>query len=136
LVPPTRTFTDRVDLPLGGITLEIHALPGHTLDSVVGYIPEWQTLLAGDSVESPLPFLYPESPVEQWIQGLEAWAEVLGQGPTTVIPSHGALGGTELLLANVQYLKDLLGGREPKLPGDVSRFYRDTHANNRSIFAA
>jgi len=136
LVPPTRTFGDRLDLELGGITLEIHALPGHTPDSVVGYIPEWRTLLAGDSVESPLPFLYPESPLEAWVRGLEKWAKVLEEGSAAVIPSHGILGGPELLRANVRYLRDIQGGREPDLPGELSPFYRDTHANNRSMFGA
>ena len=117
LVPPTRTFGDRLDLELGGITLEIHALPGHTPDSVVGYIPEWRTLLAGDSVESPLPFLYPESPLEAWVGGLEKWARVLEEGPASVIPSHGILGGPELLHANVRYLRDIQGGRESYIYG-------------------
>lgn len=134
LIPPTRTFGHRLDLELGGVEMEIHALPGHTHDSVVAYLPKWRTLLAGDSVESPLPFLYPESPVEKWIQGLEEWAERFGPDPGVVIPAHGPLGGTELLQANIQYLRDLLEGREPLLPGEMSRFYRDTHANNRSIF--
>jgi len=135
LLPPTRTFSDRLDLELGGLTLELHALPGHTPDSVVGYLPEWRVLLAGDCVESPLPFLYPESPLDEWIRGLEEWAETLseGSGEAVVIPSHGAVGGPGLLRSNARYLKDLRAGRDPDLPRDLSPFYRDTHANNRSF---
>ncbi len=51
LFPPTRTFRDILTLQLGEITLELHPLPGHTPDSVVGWIPEWGVLLAGDAVE-------------------------------------------------------------------------------------
>jgi len=145
LVPPTRTFEDRFTLDLGDLTLELHALPGHTSDSIVGFIPEWGVLLAGDAVEDPLPFLNPESGIEEWIRGLETWAPVLELETTgsptlepavahpTVIPSHGSPGGPELLRANAAYLRSLASDLEPVLPPELSRFYRETHATNRRL---
>lgn len=145
LIPPTRTFPDRTLLDLGGITLELHHLPGHTPDSVVGFIPEWGVFLAGDAVETPLPFLNEGSPAEVWARGLEGWlatlevwmerspdrAEALYPPSPRVIPSHGPMGGPELLANNVRYLRALLKGEDPVLPAELSPFYAQTHAVNR-----
>lgn len=160
LVPPTRSFRNRLTLDLGGVTLELHSLPGHTPDTIVGCLPEWGVLLGGDAVEAPLPFLNPGSPVKAWAGKLETWAKalddwnqpfhetasILEQGratpglpastppfPPIVIPSHGPVGGTGLLRANARYLRDLADGREPELPGELTAFYRETHAANRVL---
>ncbi|MGW8266821.1 MAG: MBL fold metallo-hydrolase [Longimicrobiales bacterium] len=165
-VPPTRTFRNRLTLDLGGVTLELHSLPGHTPDTIIGYLPEWGALLGGDAVEAPLPFLNPGSPVKAWAEKLETWAEALddwnpsrheralapeqgragpeGRTPPDllassppvlplVIPSHGPLAGTGLLRANARYLRDLAAGKEPELPGELTAFYRETHAANRVL---
>jgi glyoxylase-like metal-dependent hydrolase (beta-lactamase superfamily II) len=135
LMPPTRTFKERLTLDLGALTLEMHHLPGHTPDTAVGFIPEWGVFLAGDAVETPLPFLNPGSPIRVWAERLEEWAEVLdGEAePPVVIPSQGTIGGPELLLANAKYLRDLAAGRDPGIPGDLSPFYTATHTRNRTL---
>lgn len=177
LVPPTRTFRERLDLDLGGVTLELHSLPGHTPDTIVGVLPEWGILLGGDAVEDPLPYLNAGVFLEEWAEGLEGWAgrldqwgrtangvdpvperatgvdpvrgalkgmvsghppapeSALAQSPPSplVIPAHGSIGGTGLLLANARYLRDLAAGREPELPTGLTPFYRDTHAANRGL---
>lgn len=157
LLPPTRTIREVLGLELGGITLELHPLPGHTPDSLVGFIPQWGVLLAGDSVETPLPFLNPGSPAGPWADSLERWAAVLegwkpGEGREgletsretagapvaglplpAVLPSHGPLGGPELLRTNARYLRDLLAGREPSLPAGMTPFYRRTHTDNLAL---
>jgi hypothetical protein len=165
LVPPTHTFREQLDLDLGGVTLELHSLPGHTPDTIVGVLPEWGILLGGDAVEDPLPYLNAGVFLEEWAEGLEGWARTLDQwgraangidpvpgaangigsghppAPESslaqpppsplVIPAHGSIGGTGLLLANARYLRDLAAGREPELPTGLTPFYRDTHAANR-----
>lgn len=158
LSPPTRLIKERLQLDLGSITLELHPLPGHTSDSIVGWVPEWGVLLAGDAVEAPIPFLNPDSPLELWIQGLEGWVHRLrdwvgqvtetratenratgglppapaSEAPPTplVLPAHGPLSSTDLLLSNVSYLRALAEGREPLVPTGLTPFYRDTHAAN------
>jgi len=135
LIPPTRSFRKELALDLGGITLELHALPGHTLDSIVGFIPEWGILLAGDSVETPLPFLNPGSPLEGWTRDLDGWATRLEKREkgVLVIPSHGRIGGPELLRENANYLKDICSGRPPDIPEVLDAFYRETHQNNLAL---
>ncbi len=153
LVPPTRIFGSGsaaecgglppggegrgaseagATLSLGGATLELHPLPGHTADTVVGWVPEWGIFLAGDAVETPLPFLNQGSPIQEWAVRLEVWARRLERFRMAplVVPAHGPVGGPELLRDNAGYLRELLAGREPKVASDLTPFYRDTHRAN------
>lgn len=128
LIAPTTTFQAEASLDLGGVTLTLHHLPGHTEDCIVGFIPEWGILLAGDTVETPLPVVPADSPLDQWIATLETWAQ--DQRVQTVIPAHGVIGGRELIERNLAYLRALREGRLPDVPGDLDDFYRETHAAN------
>ncbi len=128
LVPPTRTFRERVAFHLGDLTLELHALPGHTPDSIVGFVPEWGALLAGDAVETPLPFVNDAAAVPGWIAGLGPWGRDPGVG--TVIPAHGPIGGVDLLDRTADYLRTIATGGDPRLPEGLPAFYRETHQRN------
>jgi glyoxylase-like metal-dependent hydrolase (beta-lactamase superfamily II) len=128
LVPPTVTFEREHRLDLGGLTLELRALPGHTPDSLVGLVPELGILLAGDAVETPLPLLGPEGDPIGWIQDLEAWAG--DERVELVVPSHGEIGGCDLLRRTAGYLSNLTKGvLEPPL-GELDAFYKDAHQRN------
>jgi glyoxylase-like metal-dependent hydrolase (beta-lactamase superfamily II) len=129
LVPPTLPMIeDEFELTLGNVSLFLHHLPGHTLDCIVGFIPEWGILLAGDAVETPLPVINADSPVEKWIAELQRWEN--DARVQHVIPAHGKIGGRELLRQNINYLQDLLAGIAPNIPADLDDFYRETHQNN------
>jgi len=138
LSPPTRTFEAELELDLGGVSLELRRLQGHTPDTIVGFIPQWNVLLAGDAVETPLPFLNPGSPIQSWIEMLKAWAERMDSAPepATVIPSHGVVGGTGLLRSTVCYLEDILAGQDPREGRELPPFYQETHGMNLKIAAA
>jgi len=135
LKPPTRTLEDPESMDLGGMTVVLEPFPGHTQDSLVGFIPELGILLAGDAAESPLPFLNPDSPIEVWLRNLDRWAERLEAHPGRgrVVPAHGPVAGPELLRANARYLRDLLEGRPSSLPRSLSPFYQETHKNNVAL---
>lgn len=128
LVPPTVTFSGRFELELGGATLELHALPGHTPDCLVGWIPEWGVLLAGDTVETPLPVVNDGAAVEGWIDALAPW--LVDERVERVVPSHGRLGGRGLLADTMRYLQGLARGEAPADPGAAMPFYRETHLQN------
>ncbi len=128
LVPPTRVFRNTLSIELGGATLELHHLPGHTQDSVVGWIPEWGAWLAADAVETPLPIVNDGVAVQGWIDELTRWAHV--DGLTHVIPSHGRLGGRELIAETVSYLRSLMHGVDEPPGGEMQSFYTDTHSRN------
>jgi glyoxylase-like metal-dependent hydrolase (beta-lactamase superfamily II) len=129
LIPPTATFDTQMSLDLGGVTLELHHLPGHTRDCCVGFIPEWGLLLAGDVVETPLPVVEEDSPLQLWVAALERWeAETRIK---TVIPAHGPIGDRSLLTRNISYLRGLSdGSATTSLPTEMSPFYVSTHAQN------
>lgn len=125
LVPPTALFQETLMLDLGDISLTLAHLPGHTADCIVGLIAEWGILLAGDTVETPLPFLNPDSSRSRWIEGLEVWAS--DPRVQHVIPAHGDCGGPTLLRRTIAYLRDL---PHSAVPADLDDFYRETHAEN------
>jgi glyoxylase-like metal-dependent hydrolase (beta-lactamase superfamily II) len=129
LVPPTLPMLEKeFELTLGNISLHLHHLPGHTHDCIVGFIPEWGILLAGDAVEIPLPVINADSPLEKWLAELQRWES--DPAVQHVIPAHGAIGGRELLRQNIDYLQNLLAGITPALPENLDAFYRKTHQNN------
>ncbi|MGH7597769.1 MAG: MBL fold metallo-hydrolase [bacterium] len=128
LAPPTLTIEDEFELTLGNISVHLHYLPGHTLDCIVGFIPEWGILLAGDTVETPLPVINADSPIEKWIAGLQKWEN--DTRVQHVIPAHGRIGGRELLRQNIDYLQNLRAGIPPDVPDDLDDFYRETHEKN------
>ncbi len=128
LVPPVETFERDCTIDLGGITLALHHLPGHTPDCIVAFIAERGVLLAGDTVETPCPVVPRESPLETWAAELRRWGA--DQRVLTVIPAHGPIGGREILRQNVEYLEGLMSGHPVEPRGPLTPFYRDTHAQN------
>lgn len=131
LVPPEITFDECYTLDLGGLTVELHHLPGHTPDSIVGYVSEWGLLLAGDAVEWPVPTVPAGAPIQCWIDELKRWAGC--PGLTDVWPSHGPLGGKERLLDTIAYLDALLGRRPFEVPEEMTPFYSAAHRENRRL---
>jgi glyoxylase-like metal-dependent hydrolase (beta-lactamase superfamily II) len=128
LVPPTRTFGRAITLHLGGIDLELEVLPGHTPDCLVGFVPEWGLLLAGDTVETPLPVVNEGAAVAAWVEGLARW--LADPRVAQVVPSHGRVGGRELIGQTLDYLRSLTHGGDPPESSHASPFYRETHLRN------
>ena len=128
LIPPAQMLEEFLSLDLGGVTMELHHLPGHTLDCLVGFVPEWGLLLAGDTVETPLPVVNADSPVQEWLAGLRRWAD--DARVQTVVPSHGTVGGREIIQHNIDYLQSLLNGAPTASLQELSPFYYETHEEN------
>jgi len=128
LIPPTLTFDRELTLALGNLTISLHHLPGHTKDCIVGFIHEHGLLLAGDAIETPFPVVNAGSPLDAWIAALRNWER--NDRVKHVIPSHGTVGGKELIRQNIDYLEKLKSGSAVRLPDDVDDFYRKTHLEN------
>ncbi len=126
LVPPTVTFGDELDVDLGGLTVQLRHLPGHTEDCLVAFTPELNLLLTGATVEWPCPCVPAECDLTRWIEGLRFWR---AQPRLRVVPSHGPEGGVELLERTMAYLDGLRQGRPIAMP-DMSEFYARTHREN------
>jgi glyoxylase-like metal-dependent hydrolase (beta-lactamase superfamily II) len=128
LVPPTRSFSGALELDLGRLSVRLEALPGHTPDCLVAWIPAWGVLLAGDTVETPLPFVNDGDAVGMWIEGLRRWTRE--PALTCVVPAHGDVGGVEVVNETLHYLKALLAGAPLPVPDGAPAFYRRTHEDN------
>jgi len=128
LQPPTITFQESVSINLGGLTIELSFLPGHTEDCIVAFLPESGVALMGDTIETPFPVVEQASPIPEWIHRLQGWAQ--NKRVTTVIPSHGPIGGRELITQTIDYLEKLQAGEEIDVPDHLTDFYRETHQSN------
>lgn len=131
IVPPTITFSAFMDIDLGGLTLSIHHLPGHTADEAVVHIPEASVLLAGDAAEWPIPTT-DDGPLRSWADTLRQWA--LRGDVHTVVPSHGPVSDAQLLRDNAQYLDALV--TDPAVrwePPAVMPFYQEAHRKNAAV---
>ena len=135
LFAPTRTFTGWVGIDLGGVTVRVEHLPGHTGDCTVAWIPEWGVLLAGDTVETPLPVVEDAAAIGGWLERLGRWARE--PGLECVVPSHGHTGGPDVIAETIVYLDTLRRGGPWSLPGGTAPFYLRTHEENvRRVGAA
>ncbi len=128
LIPPDIIFDRDYHLDLGDLSLQLHLLPGHTPDSIVGFVPEHGLLFAGDTVETPLPCVPPCCPIDEWIASLERWLNE--PRLSTVIPAHGEIGGKEIIARTIGYLRDLACGKQPLDLESLPFFYRETHLEN------
>jgi glyoxylase-like metal-dependent hydrolase (beta-lactamase superfamily II) len=127
LIPPSLVFEKELELDLGGMTLKLQHLPGHTQDAIVGFIPELGILLGGDVVEDPFPVFNLGNSLKGWIEGLKQWAA--DEKVKIVIPAHGSVNSSILLDHNIQYLEGLIDGTS-LLPEGLVPFYLDTHRAN------
>ena len=128
LIPPNEVFDEKMVLNLGGVTVVLRHLPGHTRDCCVAFVPERGLLLMGDTAETPFPVVPPDGPLDRWIAGLERWER--DPRVQTVVPAHGAIGGREILKENTRYLRGLLDGHPVEVPRTLTDFYRTTHESN------
>jgi glyoxylase-like metal-dependent hydrolase (beta-lactamase superfamily II) len=128
LVAPDAVFDLETTVDLGSMTLELRHLPGHTPDTIVGFVPERGLLLMGDAAETPFPVVPTDSPLAAWIDGLERWKR--DPRVRTVVPAHGPIGGVDILEKNLRYLRALLEGRPLPVTEPLTDFYRKTHEAN------
>jgi glyoxylase-like metal-dependent hydrolase (beta-lactamase superfamily II) len=127
LVPPSITFEKELELDLGGMTLTLYHLPGHTQDAIVGFIAELGVLLGGDAIEDPFPVFNQGNSLKGWIEGLKKWAG--DERVKLVVPSHGKVSSSILIDQNIRYLEGLIEGTS-YIPQGLVPFYLDTHREN------
>ncbi|MDH4271919.1 MAG: MBL fold metallo-hydrolase, partial [Candidatus Aminicenantes bacterium] len=88
---PNVTFTDRMSLDLGDLTLDLYSFPGlHTKGDILVHIPEEKVLCVGDMINDGwLPPLSKEAATNPAYL-LQTWKEVLERGPDirNVLPGH------------------------------------------------
>lgn len=104
LTQPTLTFSDKLRIDGGDLTLELIPAPGHCADQVVVWIPELACLLAADALEFPFP--YSESPAE-YPTMLATLRKLAALEPRVVLPCHGGTTEATLIEQNIAYFARL-----------------------------
>ena len=117
LVAPTLTFSERITLDGGDLTLELFPTPGHSSDHISVWIPEIQTILAADTAEHPIPYAAPDGSIRQLEQDLEYLKSF---NPKIVLPCHGGTTEPTLTNQNLRYFKTLHEKIKAALPLDSS----------------
>ena len=87
LVLPTRTFSGRLDLDVGGRTVElIEVGPAHTKGDSIAHVPDAKTVYTGDILFiGGAPIVW-AGPLENWIAACDLIASL---DVETVVPGHG-----------------------------------------------
>jgi glyoxylase-like metal-dependent hydrolase (beta-lactamase superfamily II) len=98
---PTITFGDRLTYSDEPETVHLIHTPGHSEDSLVVFLAGARLLLAGDTLEWPLPNFAQRDGKNVWIHTLRQ----LKQLPVDlIVPSHGAATGRAIIDANESYV--------------------------------
>ncbi|TQE33202.1 MBL fold metallo-hydrolase [Streptomyces ipomoeae] len=105
LTPPTRTFTGRLDVPVGDLTVElIEVGPAHTAGDLIVHVPDSGLVCAGDVL------FIGDVPVH-WAGPLEgviaACQRILDLHPRVVVPGHGPLVGPAKVRQYMEYVAEV-----------------------------
>jgi cyclase len=85
--PPTRTFDGRLELDVGGRTVElIEVGPAHTRGDTIVHVPQTRTVFTGDILFiNGTPIVW-AGPLSNWIAACDL---MLGMDVDVVVPGHG-----------------------------------------------
>lgn len=89
LTPPTRTFSSRLELDVGGRAVElIEVGPAHTSGDLIVWVPDARVVFAADVVFSGTTPVMWAGPVENWLRALDTIAAL---DPVAIVPGHGPI---------------------------------------------
>ena len=104
VTPPTIVFKDEMEIFLGGYSLRLIHVRGHTDGDLFIYIKELKTLITGDLVvHKKIPDMS-DAYIEDWISAMNKLGNLDAE---IYIPGHGDPGGKPVLLAMRHYLFNL-----------------------------
>jgi glyoxylase-like metal-dependent hydrolase (beta-lactamase superfamily II) len=100
---PTRTFSGRLSLDVGGTAVElIEVGPAHTAGDVLIHVPSARTVFTGDIVfNGGTPIIW-EGPVSGWLAACDV---LTGLDVDTVVPGHGPVGDKDSVHEAATYLR-------------------------------
>jgi glyoxylase-like metal-dependent hydrolase (beta-lactamase superfamily II) len=104
LVPPTKFFTARTELDVGGRTVVLHHFgPAHSFADTVVHVPDVDVVFAGDLVEVPelTDESFGDGDVTNWPDVLD---RLLALEPAVVVPGHGYPVGKDFVAAQREAL--------------------------------
>jgi cyclase len=103
---PNIVFSERLDLHVGDIDLELTFQPGHTANSLIAWLPADGVIFTGDIVcEAGLPS-FQDSRVANWFDAIDA---VSAYDFTVLIPGHGQVADRSVLDQYRQQGREVVG---------------------------
>lgn len=120
LVPPTRTFSGRLDLDVGGRAVElIEVGPAHTKGDTIAFVPDAKTVYTGDILFiGGAPIVW-AGPLENWIAACDLIASL---DVETVVPGHGPVTDKTGVAQVRDYLSFVLREAEGRQAAGVDAF--------------
>ncbi|HEY0186443.1 MAG TPA: MBL fold metallo-hydrolase [Cellulomonas sp.] len=115
---PAITFTDALDLTLGGTTLTLIAMSGHTPNTIVVLDTEAGVLFSGDDVCSASLPSFQEARVAEWLASLD---RIDALDFDTLVPGHGELRDHRFVGEFRQWMLDLVGRVEDEVRRGTER---------------
>ena len=101
---PNLVFKEEMEIFVGGYSLRLMHVRGHTDGDVYIYIEQLKTLITGDLVSYKKIPSFKDAYVEEWIAAMD----LLGDFDAEIyIPGHGEPGGKPVLIAMKHYLLKL-----------------------------
>lgn len=102
---PDVTFDHRLTLSVGGATLALHHLPGHTRGQTAVHLLDARVLVTGDNLFNRLPAWVPSRvPLGTWLESLD---RIEAFDVDRYVPGHGEVGGREIVAFTRDYLTRL-----------------------------
>jgi len=121
LVYPNLTFTDSLDFQASGIGLRY--TKGHSDDSISIIDFQDRIVYVGDNLERPYPHIQSRD-LDSYIKTLEYYLDL---GIEKLVGGHTGLEGLDLVGENLDYLRKIKRGEEPRLYSEEAR---ETHRTN------
>jgi cyclase len=101
LVRPTRTFSGRLDLEVGGREVRlIEVGPAHTVGDLIVWVPDARTAIAADILFIGVTPIMWAGPLAGWVAALERLLEL---GAQRLVPGHGPICGPEEVRRLIDY---------------------------------
>lgn len=102
---PTRTFSGRLTLDVGGVAVElIEVGPAHTDGDVIVYVPSARTVFTGDILFNGSTPIVWSGPVDGWLDACRLLTDL---DVDHIVPGHGAITGKHGVRATQRYLQDV-----------------------------
>ena len=103
---PNIVFSERLDLHVGDIDLELTFQPGHTANSLIAWLPADGVVFTGDIVcEAGLPS-FQDSRVKNWFDAIDA---VSAYDFSVLVPGHGEIADRAVLDRYRQLGREVVG---------------------------
>jgi cyclase len=101
LVPPTRTFSGRLELDIGGREVRlIEVGPAHTPGDLIVWLPDAKIAIAADILFIGVTPIMWAGPLQGWVTALE---RLLDLGAERFVPGHGPVCGPDEVRSLIDY---------------------------------